>query len=74
MNFFSFNDIWKINNETFRVASERQNLQKRWDFAIASGTHMVEEIKIPFSENTSFIRTKKFYYNNNIIKNKIKML
>ena len=60
MNFFSFNDIWKINNETFRVASERQNLQKRWDFAIASGTHMVEEIKIPFSENTSFIRTKNF--------------
>ena len=66
MNFFSFNDIWKINNETFRVASERQNLQKRWDFAIASGTHMVEEIKIPFSENTSFIRTKKFYYNKTV--------
>lgn len=63
MNIFNYNDIQKTNAMTFKLASQRQLLQEKWDYAISKGSGLIEEIKIPFSENKSFTKTKKLYYN-----------
>lgn len=66
MNVFNYNDIQKTNTETFAIAAERELLQAKWESAISKGTGLLEEIKIPFSEGESFVRTKKLYYNKTI--------
>ncbi|SEG20193.1 Type III restriction enzyme, res subunit [Halpernia humi] len=62
MNLFNYSDIQRTNLSTFKIASERKFLCKKWDFAISKGSGLIEEIKIPFPERESFMRTKKFYY------------
>ena len=43
-------EISEINNQTMQLASGRENLTKNWESALHNGNVLIEEIKIPFSE------------------------
>lgn len=46
------------NNFTFERARQRAALKQRWDMAIAKGTTLVEEIKIPVIEEQAYVSAK----------------
>lgn len=53
--------IEKKNDEMFYWAANRASLQQRWDDALANGVSLIEEIKIPFSEQKDFRTVKSMY-------------
>ena len=63
----------KNNLEMFTHAGNRESLKHRWKEALATGVNLVEEIKIPFSEEREY-KTVKSMYLNNTIKNLMAML
>jgi superfamily II DNA or RNA helicase len=54
------------NQETFQYAGDRQSLKEKWKAALATGVHLVEEIKIPFPEERDYAKAKSLYYNKTI--------
>jgi len=54
------------NRTTFDYAGDRGALKQRWKTALESGVMLVEEIKIPFSEEKIYKQAKKLYYNKTI--------
>lgn len=54
-------DAEKKNVEMFLWAGNRDNLKQRWDEALARGVNLVEEIKIPFSEEKEYHTIKSMY-------------
>ena len=54
------------NNETLKNAAERSNLRSQWNTAIANGSRIVEELKIPFPEKKNYKKEKKLYYSKTI--------
>lgn len=54
-------EVEKKNGEMFLLAADRKNLKQRWDEALAGGINLVEEIKIPFSEEKEYKTIKSMY-------------
>lgn len=51
----------KKNKEMFSYAADRESLKQRWKVALETGVTLVEEIKIPFSEEKEYKAVKSFY-------------
>lgn len=51
-----------INKQTLDRASNREGLHAQWMKALATGTKLVEEIKIPFPRNQIYREVKNLYY------------
>lgn len=62
-NISSKEGIENANTKMFEFASKRENLKSNWQKALEGGTTLIEEIKIPFSEERSYQRTKSMYLN-----------
>ena len=62
-NISSKEGIETANAKMFEFASKRENLKSNWQKALEGGTTLIEEIKIPFSEERSYQRTKSMYLN-----------
>ena len=56
----------KQNIGTFIFAGDRQSLKQRWKIALDNGVTLVEEIKIPFSEEKEYKSVKALYLNRTI--------
>lgn len=54
------------NSEMFSFAADRESLKQRWKTALNTGVTIVEEIKIPFSEEKEYSSQKTFYFNKTI--------
>lgn len=52
----------KKNIEMFSHAGDRESLKQRWKTALETGVTLVEEIKIPFSEEKEYKVVKSMYY------------
>lgn len=65
-NIFEKEIIETKNAATFALAADRNSLRQRWDLALKTGVNLVEEIKIPFPEKTSYVKTKKLYFQKTI--------
>lgn len=62
-NISSKEGIENANTKMFEFASKRENLKSNWQKALEGRTTLIEEIKIPFSEERSYQRTKSMYLN-----------
>lgn len=49
------------NKEMFLLAGDRENLKNKWKTALETGVTLVEEIKIPFSEEKEYRSVKSMY-------------
>ncbi|MBV7440375.1 DEAD/DEAH box helicase family protein [Weeksellaceae bacterium TAE3-ERU29] len=56
----------KKNTEMFSYAENRENLKNRWKIALETGETLIQEIKIPFSEEKEYKAVKSLYFNNTI--------
>ncbi len=65
-NIFEKEQLEKKNSEMFEAAASRDTLQERWAEAIKSGVMLIEEIKIPFSENENYQKEKKIHLDKTI--------
>ncbi|MTI38702.1 DEAD/DEAH box helicase family protein [Fulvivirga lutimaris] len=54
------------NQRMMQSAAEREKLTQQWKEAITNGTHLVEEIKVPFEEQVEYKRQKQLYLNKTI--------
>ncbi|WP_375581416.1 DEAD/DEAH box helicase family protein [Marivirga tractuosa] len=59
-------EVKKKNVEMFIYAGNRENLKHRWKTALETGVTLVEEIKIPFSEEKEYKAVKSMYLNKTI--------
>lgn len=55
-----------INNSMFNSAGKREQLKEKWRQALASGTLLIEEIKVPFPDKKNYKQLKSLYYNRTI--------
>lgn len=51
----------KKNIEMLTQAGDRESLKQRWNEALATGVNLVEQIKIPFPEESEYKTVKSFY-------------
>lgn len=58
--------ILSVNKEMFSKAEQRDELKEEWRKALESGVVLREEIKIPFSRQQDYNKTKNLYYNRTI--------
>jgi superfamily II DNA or RNA helicase len=57
----------QINARTFAIAAKRDLLKEQWDKALANGTALVEEIKIPYpKKERGYAATKTIYLNRTV--------
>src|SRR5690606_15956015 len=56
----------KKNAEMFRYAGDRESLHQRWNVALANGVSLVEEIKIPYTEERAYKAVKSLYFTKTI--------
>jgi hypothetical protein len=54
-------DVTAQNNKTFSLAGRRENLRKNWQIALEKGMSLVEEIKIPFTEEKGYRAIRSMY-------------
>lgn len=59
-------EINNINNRILNSAANRDQLKVKWQQALESGASLIEEIKVPFPEDTDFKEIKSLYYNRTI--------
>jgi len=63
---FTMSDIENFNMKTVQIASQRENLKKKWNDALLNGIALTEEIKVPFPEDKDYKGLKSLYYNKTI--------
>lgn len=59
-------EIDNFTKRTIQIASQRENLKKRWKDALLNGVALTEEIKVPFPDNKDYKEIKSLYYNKTI--------
>lgn len=60
---FTMEALTETNKKTFEYASDRDKLKELWQKALASGNHLVEQIKIPFPVEQGTIQgIRNLYY------------
>ena len=59
-------ELHHVNLLMFDHAEQRGELKKKWQKALEKGDTLVEEIKVPFPEDQSYMDLKSFYYNKTI--------
>ncbi|WP_422361401.1 DEAD/DEAH box helicase family protein [Reichenbachiella sp.] len=62
----SYDGLEYVNSKMLESAGDRDLLRDQWHQAIENGTILTEEIKIPFPEEKSFKKVKRFYLNRTI--------
>ena len=65
-NINNVGEISRKNAEMLLFAADRENLRRRWNDALSKGVNLVEEIKIPFTEEQDYQRVKSLYLNKTI--------
>lgn len=63
---YTKSDIENSNKKTIQIASQRENLKKKWNDALLNGVALTEEIKVPFPEDKDYKGLKSLYYNKTI--------
>lgn len=58
--------VVEINNKMFELAGNRESLKQSWKTALENGVSLIEEIKIPFSEEKEYTAVKSMYLNKTI--------
>lgn len=61
-NIYHREEAAKKNAEMFYHAGDRESLKQRWRKALATGSKLVEEIKIPFPEEMEYKAVQSLYY------------
>jgi hypothetical protein len=64
--YYTKSDIENSNKKTIQIASQRENLKKKWNDALLNGVALTEEIKVPFPEDKDYKGLKSLYYNKTI--------
>lgn len=59
-------EVSNLNDRTLTNAGQRDQLKKKWQQALESGTTLTEEIKVPFPEDHDYKGLKSLYYNRTI--------
>lgn len=59
-------EIHNLNNRILTNAGQRNQLKTKWLRALESGSMLIEEIKVPFPEETDYKGLKSLYYNRTI--------
>ncbi|WP_289663342.1 DEAD/DEAH box helicase family protein [Flavobacterium panacagri] len=62
-NSFEKGEAEKMNIEMFKYAGNRESLKEIWKKALETGVNLVEEIKIPFTEEKEYKAVKSMYLN-----------
>jgi superfamily II DNA or RNA helicase len=65
-NIYQVEEAEKKNNEMFALAAERNSLKQRWYSALNMGVSLVEEIKIPFTDEREYKNVKSMYFDKTI--------
>lgn len=60
------NQINAVNENMFTQSKSREHLQERWEQALKTGVSLIEEIKIPFTEDLEYNKVKGMYYQKTI--------
>lgn len=66
-NIYHKEEAEKKNAEMFSLAGNRENLKQRWKESLETGVHLVEEIKIPFTEEKEYKTIKSMYLTKTIV-------
>lgn len=66
VNIYMKEESERINSEMFSLAGNRENLKQRWEYALATGINLVEEIKIPFPDKREYRKVKSMYFDKTI--------
>lgn len=65
-NIYQREEALKKNSKIFSYAANREDLKQKWKTALETGVTLVEEIKIPFSEEKEYKAVKSMYLNKTI--------
>jgi superfamily II DNA or RNA helicase len=60
------NEVAGLNNKTFSLAENREDLQQKWQIALEKGVSLVEEIKVPFARKKEYKAVKSMYLHKTI--------
>ena len=55
-------ELANYNKQTIQIASQRENLKKKWSDALLNGVNIVEEIKVPFPDDKDYKKLTSLYY------------
>jgi len=59
-------NISELNREMLHLAKDRKEVNERWEQAMASGSIMVNELKLNFDDNKAFAIKRKVAYNSTV--------